>query len=410
MDDSFPPARLRIGAGGSTNVTAESAADHAADICMERLEGEAPALLIAFASAAHAPAFQTICARLRERTGARAFLGAVGSGAMAGRGALESGFALSTLGIACEGAETRVASGTSPTDVLDEATSLSARRLTLCFATRDVAAIDDALAADRAEHAAIIGGLMEPAAGQRATLVGGETPVTSGLVAASLAGDFLFDASVAQGCEPFGPVCVVTQAQGDQLFELSGESAINVLQRAREELDEPHRLALNAGVFIGRSVAAHKSHHGRADFVLSRVMRSNRDLGALSLSEPVRVGQTVRFHLRTPNAAVNDLTMLLGMQKLRGPARAVLMFSDSGRGEALHGQSAFEIGLVGRTLSPPEAGEELAKAGRKIDPASRFPLPIAGAFGFAPIGPVGDHAAVHSQATVLGVFRDSVAD
>jgi small ligand-binding sensory domain FIST len=374
-------------------VTPESAADHAADICMERLEGVSPSLLLAFATPSHAPAFQTICARLRERTGASSVLGVIGAGAMAGRGALEHGFALSAFAMA--GEDLTVHAMAADAVDADDAGLLAQenRRVTFAFATSDLVGFEDQLSAwdtvsgDR--RAPIVGALVSPPRGPRVAMVANDEPITSGLVAASVGGSFQFDAWVAQGCEGIGPLYAVTRAQGDQILELNGQPAVDAMRDAIETLDDARRRFLSGGLFLGRSVAPHKSYYGRDDFLIRRVERVSREAGAITASEAIGVGETVRFHIRTPGAAIGDLSMVLGVQRMRGEARGALLFSGAGRGESLHGVSAHEIGAVGRVLSPPEAGEELAKAGRRIDPRSRFPIPIAGCFGASEIGPIG---------------------
>jgi small ligand-binding sensory domain FIST len=262
-----------------------------------------------------------------------------------------------------------------------------------------------ALLADGAA-APVIGTLSEHA--QLAIVDGDIVGGPDGVVGVSLGGPFAADAWVSQGCVPFGPTMVVTRAQGDTILELGGMPAIQIIQREVAALPEERRKLLAAGLFLGCVVSEYREYFGRDDFVVTPIRRVIRDDEAVTVAEPIRVGQTVRLHLKDTVAATQDLTMVLDMQRLRGQASAALMFAPQRVDEAVPGPG-LDASIVSRMLSGPEAGEQLAKSGRRLDPGARPSLPLAGTIAPRQIGPLGQlghrQTFCHAQCTVLTVFR-----
>lgn len=376
-------------------MTCESAADHAADICMERIRGCAPDCALVFATEQHAAWFGSMCERVMHRTGAKRSIGVIGDGIMSGRGAVETGHAVTVFAM-------------SGVDLHLSASELAPfqPRVRLLFSEQSSPTLSGLL--ERAEDCPVIGTVVPPLKSKRPSMFVDANPIEESACALSLRGQFSFDAVVSHGCAACGPNLVITRAVEDRVLELGGRPAAEVVREQIQALPEGVRRHAVDGVFLGRLLNAYSNVQGRADYLLRQVTRVDMSEGSVHTVERFRVGQTVRVHVRDPITASNDLAMLLEAQRLKGHAEGALLFSSSGRGEAMYGVSAHELHVISRALAPPEAGEELAKAGRRIDPTSRARLPISGVFGSGEIGPIGTMGAMNallSQTSVLGVFR-----
>lgn len=377
-------------------MTCESAADHAADICMERIRGCAPDCALVFATEQHAAWFGSMCERVMHRTGAKRSLGVIGAGILSGRGAVESGHAVTVF--ALSGVDHHLSAA-------DRAPFQP--RVRVLFAEQSSAALPGLLEG-RAEDCPVIGTVVPPLKSKRPAVFIDASPSRESACALSLRGGFTFDAVVSHGCAACGPNLVITRAVEDRVLELGGRPAAEVVLEQIQSLPEGVRRHAADGIFLGRLLNAYSNVQGRADYLLRQVVRVDAAEGSVHTTERFRVGQTVRVHVRDPITASNDLAMLLEAQRLKGHAEGALLFSSSGRGEAMYGVSAHELHVISRALAPPEAGEELAKAGRRLDPTSRARLPMSGVFGSGEIGPIGTMGAVNallSQTSVLGVFR-----
>ena len=396
MTDADPQGAFRIGSAGSTNVTCESAADHAVDLCMDRMRGSSPDCVMIFATEQHAAWFGSMCERVMQRTGAKRSLGVISPGILSGRGAVESGHAVTVF--ALKGVEHHL----SATEIAP-----FEPRVRILFAEQESESLPG-LFEGRSETCPVIGTVVPALKSKRPTIFVDAAPSQESACAISLRGHFSFDAVVSHGCVACGPNLVITRAAEDRVLELGGRPAAEVIREQIQSLPEGIRRHATEGVFLGRLMNAYSNVQGRADYLLRRVSRIDAAEGAVYASERFRVGQTVRIHVRDPITASNDLAMLLDAQRFKGHAEGALLFCSSGRGEAMYGVSAHELHVISRALAPAEAGEELAKAGRRLDPTSRARLPISGVFGASEIGPIGTMGAAHallSQTSVLGVFR-----
>lgn len=396
MSEAEASRLFRIGSAGSTNVTCESASDHATDLCIDRLRGIAPECVLIFATEPHAAWFGSMCERIMRRTGASRCAGVVAAGVLSGRGAVESGHAVTVFALA--GVSAHISNSHRPT---------FAPQVRFVFSEEGAATLPGMIES-RDDGCAVIGSVVPQLKSRRPTIYVDGSPVADGACEVAVRGDFTFDAVVSHGCMACGSNLVVTRAEDFRVIELGGRPAADVLREHLQQLPESVRRHAMDGMFLGRLFNAYSNVHGRADYVLRAVTRVDSAEGSIHTSEQFRVGQSVRIHVRDPITASNDLTMLLEAQRMKGHAEGVLVFSGSGRGEAMYGVSAHELHVISRALAPAEAGEELAKAGRRLDPASRARLPMSGMFGRAEIGPIGTLGGVNAmlaQTSVLGVFR-----
>jgi small ligand-binding sensory domain FIST len=252
----------------------------------------------------------------------------------------------------------------------------------------------------------IVGGLASGATSPGGNALGLDGNVSrSGLVGVSLRGPVRVDAMVSQGCRGFGPTLVITKAKKNLIFELGGRRALDMVREAVEELPDEDKRLLERGLFIGRVVNEYKDRFGRDDFLIRNVLGVDENQGAIAVNELVRVGQTVRLHVRDPRTADEDLAMLLDAQQLRAPPLGGVLITCNGRGSRLFDRPHHDASAVVRAFAPGIGGEAKAKVGREIDPDVPV-LPLAGFFAAGEIGPVGDQSYLHGQAAVLTLFRN----
>jgi small ligand-binding sensory domain FIST len=221
----------------------------------------------------------------------------------------------------------------------------------------------------------------------------------------SLRGPVRVDTVVSQGCRGFGPTIVITKARKNVILEMGGKRALDVVRECVEALPADDKPLLERGLFIGRVINEYKDRFGRDDFLIRNVLGVDENQGAVAINELVRVGQTIRFHVRDARTADEDLAMLLDAQQLREPPLGGVLITCNGRGSRLFDRPHHDAAAVVKAFSPGRGGEVLAKGGEEIDPEGPV-LPLAGFFAAGEIGPVGDQSYLHGQTAVLALFRN----
>jgi small ligand-binding sensory domain FIST len=130
----------------------------------------------------------------------------------------------------------------------------------------------------------------------------------------------------------------------------------------------------------------YKPEYEPGDFLVRPLVGSERESGALVVGDLMEVGQTVQFHVRDPEAADEDLRLLL--QGLPVHPGGALLFSCVGRGSNLFTQPDHDAGLVSSLLG----------------------APVAGFFCNGEIGPVGGRNFLHGMTASLALFVDTAAE
>src|SRR5207245_4875784 len=129
---------------------------------------------------------------------------------------------------------------------------------------------------------------------------------------------------------------VITRAEDNVIFELGGKPPLEQLREVWQTLTpEEQTLVREQGLHVGRVINEYRGDFRRGDFLVRNVMRLDRT--CMVITEPVRVGQTVQFHVRDAASADEDLHALLKQELSaheRKPA-AGLLFSCNGRGSRL---------------------------------------------------------------------------
>jgi small ligand-binding sensory domain FIST len=142
---------------------------------------------------------------------------------------------------------------------------------------------------------------------------------------------------------------------------------------------------LRHGLLIGRAMSEYKDSFARGDFVVRNLMGVDQESGAIAVTDLVRVGQTMQFHVRDAATAGEDLSLLLDPQREKSPPPAGgLLFSCNGRGTRLFDTPCHDI-TTARSALPT--------------------TPLAGFFAAGEIGPVGGKNFIHGHTASFALFR-----
>jgi small ligand-binding sensory domain FIST len=217
------------------------------------------------------------------------------------------------------------------------------------------------------------------------TLFAGSDVLTEGAVAVALRGARVRTV-VSQGCMPIGPEMVITAADGSTVHELAGMPALRKLEEVIDGLPPSERRLAGEGLLAGLVIDENTPDYERGDFLIRAIHGGDRDTGALVVGEHVRVGQTMRFHVRDAGSADEDLRAAL--REARGelgdadPGGA-LVFSCNGRGSRMFPVPHHDATAI---------AEELDR------------IPAAGLFCNGEIGPVGGRSFLHGFTATMALF------
>src|SRR5262249_51290462 len=211
--------------------------------------------------------------------------------------------------------------------------------------------------------------------------------VEQGAVGVIVQGPIRVRSVVSQGCRPIGRHMVITRAQDNIILGLGGKPPLVQLQDLWPDLGPRDQELVREGLHIGRVLSEYQESFQRGDFLVRNVIGVDRESGAMAVTDHVRVGQTVQFHVRDAAAADEDLRVLLDAEVGKSPrSAAALLFSCNGRGTRLF-----------------EAPHHDARAVR----AAAGNVPLAGFFAMGEIGPVGGQNFIHGFTASVVLFDEA---
>jgi len=195
---------------------------------------------------------------------------------------------------------------------------------------------------------------------------------------------------IAHGCRPIGRPLVVTRCHGHIVMSLAGRAPMELL---REALEAHQKGEGGSGgpVLAGLAMDSAKSPLGRGDFVVRNLLAVQSEQGAvLAVGTPVRVGQTLVFHLMDRASATEDMReMVAGVkQELKSAPAFALYFNCRGRGKNLFGETDHDVLEIRTALGN---------------------LPMIGFFGNAEFAPAAGHNWMHTYTGVLLVVGQGVS-
>jgi small ligand-binding sensory domain FIST len=192
--------------------------------------------------------------------------------------------------------------------------------------------------------------------------------------------------TVSQGASPIGPEMVVTACDGNVIAELASRPALDRLMDAiRTELSPDEQALATQGLLMGIVIDENRPDYSRGDFLVRALMSVDEQERTITIGERVRVGQTVRLHVRDAASADVDLKSALerAARELAAPAAGALMFTCNGRGSHMFGSAGHDADALAREIGP---------------------APAAGFFCAGEIGPVGERSFVHGFSTSVALF------
>ncbi|TMK72851.1 MAG: histidine kinase, partial [Actinobacteria bacterium] len=232
----------------------------------------------------------------------------------------------------------------------------------------------------------VLGGLASASAAGSASLFRNGDVLNGGAVACSLSGVPILPC-VSQGATPVGPEMTITGAHANVIEELASTPAIERLHEALTSLDAREQQLAASGLMLGVVIDENQPEYRRGDFLVRPIIAVDGEAGTIALGERVRVGQTVRMHIRDGASADEDLRATLRAQlEALGSTRpaGVLLFTCNGRG--LH---MFEV--------PDHDASAVEDA---------LGVPAGGFFCAGEIGPVGGRNFLHGFTATMALFAD----
>ena len=223
--------------------------------------------------------------------------------------------------------------------------------------------------------------------GEARLLLGSET-YTEGAIAVMVSG-VAVDSVVSQGCRPIGKPHIVTSSERNEIRSLGGKPAFDVLKSMYDVLPTQDKAKVEQGLHLGIAMTELKDNFEYGDFLIRNVIGINEEEKCFSLSDYVRMGKTVQFHIRDALSASAELESMLEKAKAemseRGTEpRAALIFSCNGRGSWLFPEPHHDAGRINQVLGK---------------------LECAGFFAAGEIGSVGDQAFLHGFTASVAVFE-----
>ncbi len=394
-----------------------------AEVCREALDQlSAPVdLAVVFASHHHGPRFGRLAESLCSNLGTETLIGCTGESIIGGDREIEEGPALSLWLANLPGTRVtplrlkfeRTPDGGVFTGLMEAArtaelgaqkepgSALRAASSALLLLGEPFSFPADALLERLQEDEPglpVIGGMAsgahEPGANR---LMFGPQEFASGAVAVRLDGAALVRSVVSQGCRPVGPPFVVTKAERNLILGLGGKPALEQFRQIYHEMPTSEQALAQRGLHVGLVINEYQEDFSRGDFLVRNVVGADPENGAIGIGDYVRVGQTVRFHLRDARSADEDLRELLAaylrgtlppdgtsQPRPQGAAVGALVFTCNGRGTRLFDKPDHDAKCVRELL-----GE----------------IPTAGFFAQGEIGPIGGRNFVHGFTASVAVFE-----
>ena len=389
---------MKIAQSLSTNPSLDAAAEEVGAELAAALGGEAPHLVVAFATLPHAGSFARLHQVLAPVVRGGVLFGCSASGAIGGRREVERGAALSVWAARLPGAivaplrwECREEGGGFVYDGWDslEGVAAPAAFLLLVDPFSNVPEMLFDGLAERFGPVPICGGISRGGTmpGTNALFLGAET-YRHGTVGVAISGQVDVRPVVSQGCRPLGRHYVVTEAKENVLYKIAGQPALARFQEVFQALSPEDRDLARRALHVGRVVDEYRDTFGRGDFLIRNCIGIDPDRGAILVNDRFRRGQTVQFHVRDAASATEDLGLLLDQEAPPGLAGA-LLFTCSGRGTHLFGKPDHDASMVQDRLGP---------------------VPLAGFFANGEIGPVAGRTCLHGFTASLALFAPATRD
>jgi small ligand-binding sensory domain FIST len=380
----------RISVGLSEAPSTIDAFAEASEVARSGLDGP-PDLCLAFVGSHHLGRLPEALTEVEARLQPTALLGCGAAGVLGPGRELEDGpgavvWAAQLPGATVETFEVEGEPGTEPDQLVGLPPAAAAADAALLLADPYRCAAPELLERLNSERPGtpVLGGLVSAVVDGAGVLLRDGRRVEAGAVGCLLDGVELLPC-VSQGAAPVGPEMAITSAEGNVIRELAFKPALERLGEVVAGLDSDERREAAGGMLLGIVIDENRPEHERGDFLVRPLVGADRESGAVAVGEGIRVGQTVRLHVRDGISADADLREALALQAgAVGSAGAAgaLMFTCNGRGRDLFGVADHDADAVEDALG----------------------APVGGFFCAGEIGPVGGRNFLHGFTATLAVF------
>ena len=152
---------------------------------------------------------------------------------------------------------------------------------------------------------------------------------------------------VSQGCRPIGEPLTITGARQNLLLSLGSKPAYGVLNSVFNGLSKQEKDRARNNLFAGLAMSEYLEDYKRGDFLIRNILGADPEAGAVAISAPLRVGQTLQYQLRDRDTADEDLRELCHAAEEDGARPfASLLFSCIGRGRGLFAVPDHDAGVL----------------------------------------------------------------
>lgn len=382
---------VKVASGLSEDPDTLAAFAAASEQAAAGLDGPAN-LCIAFVGAPHLPRIETAVAEIERRVQPEAMIGCGAAGVVGSGREVEDGPGAIVWAAQLPGSTIRTFHVTGPPgtepDLLEGVPEPNGTRADAALVLADPysSAPDSLLLRFNEERPGlpVLGGLASATIREGATMICDGELLEGGAVGCVLEGVELVPC-VSQGATPIGPEIAITEAEGNVIGELAFQPAMERIAEVVGKLEPDLREQASNGVLVGVVIDENRPEHERGDFLVRPIIGADRETGAIAIGERVRVGQTIRLHVRDGASADADLREALQLQAgavgSTGAAGA-LLFTCNGRGRDLFGVADHDAEAVADALG----------------------VPVGGFFCAGEIGPVGGRNFLHGFTATLAVF------
>jgi small ligand-binding sensory domain FIST len=400
MRNAVRVRRVCFGTGLSIHSDPERAAAEAADGVRAGLGADPPTLVVAFASPELTDRSEALLAAIDRRLAPAALVGCSGEAIIGEGREVEEGPALSLWAARLPGA--RITPFHLSAETTEEGLGVAGWPVELeqepapdgpvIMLADPFTFPADALLAqlnlDR-RGVTVVGGLASGGRGPgEHRLFVGEQAFDEGAVGAVVRGARMLTV-VSQGCAPVGPDLVITDAEGSTIHELAGRPALERLREVVAGLGPHEHERAAEGLLVGLVIDENRPEYRRGDYLVRGIHGADPETGNVYVGERVRIGQTLRFHVRDAASADDDLRAALrrAREQLGGPgASGGLVFTCNGRGSGLFGRPDHDATAIREELDG---------------------LNAAGFFCNGEIGPVGGRNFLHGFTATMALFASN---
>jgi len=397
IDDPLPPDAMPFASSYSRATNVSDAIRSVTGEIRAALDNAEPDFSFLFVSHAHAEGFGQLPSRICEATGTKVLLGCTGETVIGGSEEIESGPALSLWSAVLPEVRVepfavrfeRTADGIVTSGLPAVPAEGPAVRAVFMLADPSSSAPHTVLDHFDAESPGVpvLGGMAS--GGRRAgdnRLFYNSREVKDGAVGLIVRGGPRVRSVVSQGCRPIGKNYVVTRAEDNVIHALGGVPPMQRLRELFDTLSDRDAELVRLGLHLGLVMNEYKESFERGDFLISNVVGADPGTGSIAIGTPVRVGQTVRFHVRDAETADEDLQSLLDADRSASPApaQAALLFSCNGRGTRLFPSAHHDAAAIQKIVGP---------------------IPLAGFFAQGELGPIGSRNYLHGFTASIALFE-----